>query len=204
MNRVILPAELIAISNSHKTAGNSQRIFIDSAMSAVSQFSDNQDLSGESWANIKTQLLDYQTIFKGMLCALEEIDDDCERLQVGCGDEDLIENEIVDKIEQLQEVNRRYQEGIDQVLCAVKNNPLVALNPLTNLTIVNSGAAIASNAELIQLLEGKLQKIEEIEANTAGLFSTAAETLSLVEQGIAFIGAAWNGSGFTFNQDTSW
>jgi hypothetical protein len=204
MGKIIIPVELTTISVRIRVSCFFYRLNLKSMTSAVSQFSDNQELQGESWANIKTQLMDYQLLFRGMLCALDEIVDDCNNLISGCGNENLIEDEITARIEQLKELNRRYQAIIDRILNAIRNDLLTALNPSAYQTVMNSQAAIALNLGLIKLLERKLQRIEEIEASTAHLFSTAIETLSLVDQGIASVKTAWNGVRFVNDTTTDW
>jgi len=157
VGRVIVPAEITTILNNIKIANSSYRSSVNSAFSTISQFSNNQDLLGDSWTGIKNQLADYQTLLQGFLCVLDEVDEDCESLALECGLEDLYEEEIRAKIDQLQEINNSYYRSIDRMLHAAKHNPLASNNSFASSMIVGRRIAAenpsVSNEALADLVE---------------------------------------------------
>lgn len=181
---------------------------LSSALEAIAQFSGDESLKGAAWDSVKAQLNSHTAVVQGLICANEILIQDHTSLVGAVGDEDLVEDELRNKIESLQAVNTNLQNCVTH-LSSCQNDKVLGLNYAssyrTSISLYQN--SIQLNLNQIQELEEKLQKLYDIENQTSSLFDGAATLYTAAASGVAAIQSGWNpatGQFSTAGVDMSW
>lgn len=181
---------------------------LGSALEAIAQFSGDESLKGAAWDSVKAQLNSHTAVVQGLICANEILIQEHTTLIGAVGDEDLVEDELRNKIESLQAVNTNLQNCVTH-LNSCLNDKVLGLNYasayMTSISLYQN--SIQLNLSQIQELEEKLQKLYDIENQTSSLFDSAEPLYSATASGVSAIKSAWNpatGQFSTAGIDMSW
>lgn len=206
MGRIIIPDELKSASQSIQSANSQYSQALEDILPTITHFESQENLQGQSWMGIKAQLSDYRSIIQGAVAALDSMNTDCESLSSLCGEETLIEDDILQRINQLQSLIGTYQECIDNLQSTLYNN--VAMDVLLGSHVRGMigvyQTCISSTFVLLEAFYKKLQRLNEIDAATASLFGDIATDLLYIKLGLNCVNAAWDGSGFSLERNSAW
>ena len=166
-------------------------------LNGISQFTGNEELKSAAWSSMKGQLGNHQAVIQGLICGNEAVIQGNETLKGAVGNEDLIEDELNDKIENLQSANQQMQNTINRLENCMRNPSLAEHSSSFYSIISRYYGCMGANDILIRDLQDKIEKLYRIEAETSSLFAGADSLYGAVSDGIAAIGKGWNGSGFS-------
>lgn len=93
-------------------------------LAGISQFTGNEELKSAAWSSMKGQLGNHQAVIQGLICGNEAVIQGNETLKGAVGNEDLIEDELNDKIENLQSANQQMQNTINRLENCMRNPSL--------------------------------------------------------------------------------
>jgi len=208
MGRIIKPGEIKQQANTMKSALANDSKALSDIYPAINSFTSNTELTSVAWTRAKGQLRGHQAVIKGMICGNDTMSDDCTSLADGVGSEDLIEDEIRQKIE-TQETNIKSKtQSIESYSRNIRTYQRLAVSmPLSELflgrciAIAQIGIAwcersINASNEIIANLREKIEKITTIDIGTSELYSDAYKMYALVAKGIGSIKASWTGKGY--------
>lgn len=203
MGRVIVPDEICRQADDMTENFRGYRDALSEMIVVMEQFAEMDTLRGESWDSMREHFANHRTVLRGMLCAISQGIEDACTLKQCAGDELLDEEEINEQIRKLTMRNQECQESIgnyQRLLC----NPAYAgfFGWWARWMIANYQEEIDTNHRMITLLEQKLERIEEIDAQTRCLFGQDLSPYIL--QGIEALEGAWNGNGFTVQTNQEW
>lgn len=177
-----------------------------SALQTISQFTQNSELKGAAWESMKGQLGNHEAVIKGIICANDSVIQGHETLKGAVGDEELIEDELVEKRDTLIETNIFLGKSIT-IMENCLQNPLIKENYSFWYwkMISQYQSSINQNQQLIDELNEKIQKLYDIENGTSSLFTEANALYEAVNEGISIIRKSWNPSisGFTLTSANS-
>ncbi len=203
MGRVIVPDEICRQADDMTENFRGYKDALSKLIVVMEQFAEMDTLQGVSWESMREHFSNHKTVLQGMLCVISQGIEDACTLKQCAGDELLDEEEISEQIRKLTMRNQECQESIgnyQRLLC----NPAYAgfLGWWARWMIANYEEEIDTNHRMITLLEQKLERIEEIDAQTRCLFGQDLSPYIL--QGIEALEGAWNGNGFTVQTNQEW
>lgn len=203
MGRVIVPDEICRQADDMTENFRGYKDALSELIVVMEQFAEMDTLQGVSWESMREHFSNHKTVLQGMLCVISQGIEDACTLKQCAGDEVLDEEEINEQIRRLTMRNQECQESIgnyQRLLC----NPAYAgfLGWWARWMIANYEEEIDTNHRMITLLEQKLERIEEIDAQTRCLFGQDLSPYIL--QGIEALEGAWNGNGFTVQTNQEW
>lgn len=203
MGRVIVPDEICRQADDMTENFRGYKDALSKLIVVMEQFAETDTLQGVSWESMREHFSNHKTVLQGMLCVISQGIEDACTLKQCAGDELLDEEEINEQIRKLTMRNQECQESIgnyQRLLC----NPAYAgfLGWWARWMIANYEEEIDTNHRMITLLEQKLERIEEIDAQTRCLFGQDLSPYIL--QGIEALEDAWNGNGFTVQTNQEW
>lgn len=203
MGRVIVPDEICRQADDMTENFRGYKDALSELIVVMEQFAEMDTLQGVSWESMREHFSNHKTVLQGMLCVISQGIEDACTLKQCAGDELLDEEEINEQIRKLTMRNQECQESIgnyQRLLC----NPAYAgfLGWWARWMIANYEEEIDTNHRMITLLEQKLERIEEIDAQTRCLFGQDLSPYIL--QGIEALEGAWNGNGFTVQTNQEW
>lgn len=203
MGRVIVPDEICRQADDMTENFRGYKDALSKLIVVMEQFAETDTLQGVSWESMREHFSNHKTVLQGMLCVISQGIEDACTLKQCAGDELLDEEEINEQIRKLTMRNQECQESIgnyQRLLC----NPAYAgfLGWWARWMIANYEEEIDTNHRMITLLEQKLERIEEIDAQTRCLFGQDLSPYIL--QGIEALEGAWNGNGFTVQTNQEW
>lgn len=172
-------------------------------LAGISQFTGNEELKSAAWSSMKGQLGNHQAVIQGLICGNEAVIQGNETLKGAVGNEDLIEDELNDKIENLQSANQQMQNTINRLENCMRNPSLAEYSSSFYSIISRYYGCMGDNDILIRDLQDKIEKLYRIEAETSSLFSGADSLYGAVSDGIAAIGKGWNGAAGRFELSKS-
>lgn len=173
-----------------------------SVLQTISQFVHNTELKGAAWESMKYQLGNHETVIQGIICANESVIQEHENLKNLVGDENLNEEELIAQRESLMSVNESLEKNISLLQSNLQNDVMkIEYGFWYQKMIFQYHGAIYQNQKIIDELNAKIQKLYDIENNTASLFIEANAIYEVVAAGILFVQKSWNSSvgGFTVN-----
>lgn len=203
MGRVIVPDEICRQADDMTENFRGYKDALSEMIVVMEQFAEMDTLQGVSWESMREHFSNHKTVLQGMLCVISQGIEDACTLKQCAGDELLDEEKIIEQIRKLTMRNQECRESIgnyQRLLC----NPAYAgfLGWWARWMIANYEEEIDANHRMITLLEQKLERIEEIDAQTRCLFGQDLSPYIL--QGIEVLEGAWNGNGFTVQTNQEW
>ncbi len=207
MGLALYPSSLNAQINETIEALTSDNNNLLAVIDNISDFVNDESLTGTAWQSMKAHLDNHMTIIQGIICANDQVVSDHHTLQASIGREKLIEDELQEKIDALKRINTSMESNINAIRSLEQSSETLLGNPsYYTYSIQCYQSVISHNQVQIRELEGKIDKLYEIENNTSNLFSSAGALYDAVAEGITSLRQSWNGEGQLdlSNLDTRW
>lgn len=173
----------------------------DKINSTLDSFTSNGNLSGNWYVHACTHMMGVKKIIHGLSSLGDIVETDCNTLIDAVGDEILREDDINDDISK----HKNIIKGIDTslLLCAL----LMISNPDISAAVSNTVNTLRHSKEVelnvINVLENKIRKIDEIEAATKDLFLEYGNLISLMNTGLSAL-ATSTANGFNLPANQNW
>jgi|GEM_PF-2876731 len=210
MGRIIKPDEVCTQANETISALQSHNEALHKVLPNITLFMNNEVLAGNAWNSVKNQMSNHELVVQGLICANDQAVMDNETLMSQAGDEELIEDDIEQAIAESENSISQCQNNIayyQQQCVNLGSLDLLIFAPYIEYAKlqINYNELLINNLEkFIQAMKDKIAKIDSIEAATNDLFLSAKGLYSDIDTGMSVIQGAWNGSGFTISENTSW
>lgn len=204
MGRIIIPSELKDLASKISANMEAKNAQLRAVMPKIISFTGQGALQGEAWRSAKNQLGHHTAIIDGIIGANDSIIADCGTLTSAVGDEDLIEDDILETIRLQENAKRGWETEINRYKY-LRNRTDSRLKAAMYSALIRALEIVVGYAQtLINVMAKKIEKISSIEASTNGLFADAEDMFTLVDTGLASIGGTWNGEGFDSPENLNW
>lgn len=201
--RLIVPDEIRRQAEDMSENFRNYKTVLQELISVMDQFVGNEGLDSDSYNSMKEHFEEHKVVLRGMICMLDAGVEDACALKQNAGDERLDEELIEEQIRKLTMRNLECQENIEGYQSTLQDEMYARfLGWWARWMITAYQEEIENNERMIRLLREKLERIEEIDAATSGLF--AQDLSPYLLEGIGALGTAWNGTGFVPQTGAAW
>lgn len=203
MGRIINPVEIAEQVYSIEKASIQDRVKLSDAMADITAFLENDELQGDAWSRAKGQIEAHNTVIKGLVCMLSELQSAGNRLVVLSGtevlDEDVLQSQLTDlTINTWNYENRLANLTSTQEPFSMEWNKYLWQHFHFNDLEWAYKIRIEQNYQMMQEIRGKLDLIDEIDENTKHLYDSMSVVQAYVEQGLEYLRGSVNGDGTGF------
>ncbi len=179
---------------------------------AIELFGGNQELQGEGWSTLKMQLMNHQTVLRGLICINEMMAAANEEFSAASGNEKLDEDKIQQGIIDLEIARNqcyverdRYEELINM---RQSSYLLIDIAPLTMIYYKIRINDLDQEINLLSIMLGTLyekkQKLTDIINGTKNLYDEVESLCASVSEGVQALKNSWTGNGYSGIMDCSW
>ncbi len=155
------------------------------ALTAIEEFLNEDRLQGVGWDAMRRRFSGHREVIKELLIANKAMIDANEKLSNAVGEEILIEDDLRAGISCLENINNSLRAMVAVFGAAMLSSPLYA--GYYQLLMEEYEDNISINLKNIALLEGKIEKLYRIEAETANLYDRADSLYDNINSAIAAI-----------------
>ncbi len=193
--RVIKPEEIKIMTSDMKMKWFTLGIKMNALKVYLNSLIDSEELKGKTAENFKTQMKHHLSVINGIINEIYTGNKYCESLENEIGFADLIEDDIISQIYELEAKNRQLDINISK-LDAVMDNQWCEFIFERDAMALKSAYynIILYNKRMIEILNQKLQKIDDIEASVKNLFDTGG--IANVRVGIKALGQGFSETDF--------
>ncbi len=206
------PNEVVSFSSRVKGTLTNDNGTYGKIEKAIELFGGNQELQGEGWSTLKMQLMNHQTVLRGLICINEMMAAANEEFAAASGDEKLDEDKIQQGIIDLEiarnqcHVERdRYEELINM---RQSSYLLIDIAPLTMIYYKIRINDLDQEINLLSIMLGTLyekkQKLTDIINGTKNLYDEVESLCASVSEGVQALKNSWTGNGYSGIMDCSW
>ena len=155
------------------------------ALNAIDEYLNDDQLQGAGWDAMRRHLSGHRTVIRALLLANKAMIEANETVSDKVGEEILIEDKLRAKIRCLENINKALRVMIAALRAAMCGSPHNA--GYYRFLIHECEEHIQINLNQIAILEGKIEKLYRIEAETADLFDKADSLYGRINTEIAAI-----------------
>ncbi len=206
------PNEVVSFSSRVKGTLTNDNGTYGKIEKAIELFGGNQELQGEGWSTLKMQLMNHQTVLRGLICINEMMAAANEEFSAVSGNEKLDEDKIQQGIIDLEiarnqcHVERdRYEELINM---RQSSYLLIDIAPLTMIYYKIRINDLDQEINLLSIMLGTLyekkQKLTDIINGTKNLYDEVESLCASVSEGVQALKNSWTGNGYSGIMDCSW
>ncbi len=130
----------------------------------------SEELKGKTAEAFKMQMQHHKSVINAILYEMGKGIEYCEALENKVGFVDLIEDEIIEQIEALRARNRQIEDDMEALKRYIEHRWIT--ETYGSFKYSQYYIEITNNKHLIEILNQKLEKIDDIEASVKSLFST--------------------------------
>lgn len=193
--RVIKPEEIKIMTSDMKMKWFTLGIKMNALKVYLNSLIDSEELKGKTAENFKTQMKHHLSVINGIINEIYTGNQYCEALENEIGFVDLIEDDIISQIYELEARNRQLDIKMSK-LDAVMDNQwrefFFGRDAMALYSLYYN--EISYNKRIIEILNQKLQKIDDIEASVKNLFDTGG--IANVRAGIRALGQGFSETDF--------
>ena len=153
------------------------------ALNAIDEYLNDDQLQGAGWDAMRRHLSGHRTVIRALLLANKAMIEANETVSDKVGEEILIEDKLRAKIRCLENINKALRVMIAALTAAMCGSPHNA--GYYRFLIRECEEHIRINLNQIAILEGKIEKLYRIEAETADLFDKADGLYGKINSAIA-------------------
>lgn len=216
MGRIIKPMEIANQVYSIKSVLSDNRNILYSILIELRSFEETDELQGYAWGNAKEHMHNHEVLVLGLIALIEQLILSGDNLVLGCGNEDLDENVLIQQKKDLISERSFYENelyrlnGMDELTYNICNDVLSAPLWGDDYTLEQKKfyyKCLINNVDSeIDIINSIISKIDDIENNTCNLFSQVKEIQEVIGQGLGYLKASYQDTGFIYpiGWDTSW
>lgn len=185
MGLILKPSEIKSSAGQMRSRIESTRESYHGALQVVQNFSQNETLQSKAWDTVKSKIVEaHQHIVMGILAVQDVMEQDLSTLEENVdGLEDLYEDDLIMKIEQLTEECKRYEVMIKN-LQTLQTYFVPSMYPNITKEIANYRILLEKTKEELELIKEKLLTLQEKARQTSELFQTVGILLNAIEDAI--------------------
>lgn len=185
MGLILKPSEIKSGAGQMRSRIESTRESYSGALQVVQNFSQNETLQSKAWDTVKSKIVEaHQHIVMGILAVQDVMEQDLSTLEENVdGLEDLYEDDLIMKIEQLTEECKRYEVMIKN-LQTLQTYFVPSMYPNITKEIANYRILLEKTKEELELIKEKLLTLQEKARQTSELFQTVGILLNAIEDAI--------------------
>ncbi len=185
MGLILKPSEIKSGAGQMRSRIESTRESYSGALQVVQNFSQNGTLQSKAWDTVKSKIVEaHQSIVMGVLAVQDVMEQDLSTLEENVdGLEDLYEDDLIMKIEQLTEECKRYEVMIKN-LQTLQAYFTPSAYPNITKQIENYRILLEKTKEELELIKEKLLTLQEKARQTSELFQTVGILLDAIEDAI--------------------
>ncbi len=178
----------------------------------INEFGTNQELEGNAWTALKTQLMCHQAVLRG-LSAIDKMMTYANAEYVSAaGTENLDQDEIEQSMEDLRtaiQVCGEERDLYEDMMSREKMNPMYPggrpfIVSYYNKQILDLDQETRAAGEALAVLEEKKQNLFDIIKATEPVYEDVRTLNQSVVRGIQTLVGSWTGNGYSEIQDFSW
>lgn len=192
MGLVLDPRKIITQSNSVIEVLKEDNKNLYEVLNGISSFLKKEGLKGIAWDSMRIHFNCHKLVVQGLICANDLVIKNHGILIEQVGEETLVEEDLRAKIESLQGVNISLGKVVEALRSGSEND--ILRNSDYGSCITMYEGCIEGNKYLISNLEGKIERLYEMEHKTSSLFSDAEPLYCAAERGMVELKQAWNSS----------
>ena len=170
MGRVIKPEEIKNMTGDMKRGWVLLEIKLDVLLDYLNSLIASEELKGKTAETFKMQMQHHKSVFNAIRYEMRKGIEYCETLENKVGFVDLVEDEIIEQIEALRARNRQIEDDMKEIKRYIEH--LWITETYGSFKYSQYYIEITNNKHLIEILNQKLEKIDDIEASVKSLFST--------------------------------
>ena len=185
MGLILKPSEIKSGAGQMRSRIESTRESYHGALQVVQNFSQNETLQSKAWDTVKSKIVEaHQHIVMGILAVQDVMEQDLSTLEENVdGMEDLYEDDLIMKIQQLTEECKRYEIMIKN-LQTLQTYFVPSMYPNITKEIANYRILLEKTKEELELIKEKLLTLQEKARQTSELFQTVGILLNAIEDAI--------------------
>ncbi|MDE5872805.1 MAG: hypothetical protein K2H07_02720, partial [Lachnospiraceae bacterium] len=130
----------------------------------------SEEFKGKTAEAFKMQMQHHKSVINAILYEMGKGIEYCETLENKVGFVDLIEDEIIEQIEALRARNRQIEDDMEELKRYIEHRWIT--ETYGSFKYSQYYIEITNNKHMIEILNQKLEKIDDIEASVKSLFST--------------------------------
>lgn len=170
MGRVIKPEEIRNMTGDMKRSWTILEIKLYAILDYLNSLIASEELKGKAAESFKMQMQHHKSVINAILYELGKGLEYCEALENEVGFVDLVEDEIIEQIEALRARNRQIEDDMKEIKRYIEHRWIT--ETYGSFKYSQYYIEITNNKHLIEILNQKLEKIDDIEASVKNLFST--------------------------------
>lgn len=170
MGRIIKPEEIKNMTADMKRGWVLLEIKLYAILDYLNSLIASEELKGKTAESFKMQMQHHKSVINAILYELGKGLEYCEALENEVGFVDLVEDEIIEQNEALRARNRQIEDDMKEIKRYIEHRWIT--ETYGSFKYSQYYIEITNNKHLIEILNQKLEKIDDIEASVKSLFST--------------------------------
>lgn len=185
MGLILKPSEIKSSARQMRSRIESNRESYHGALQVVQNFSQNETLQSKAWDTVKSKIVEaHQHIVMGILAVQDVMEQDLNTLEENVdGLDDIYEDDLIMKIQQLTEECKRYEVMIKN-LQTLQTYFVPSIYPNITKEIANYRILLEKTKEELELIKETLLTLQEKARQTSELFQTVGILLNAIEDAI--------------------
>jgi hypothetical protein len=174
---------------------------------ATQSFINENDLQGAAWSGMKDQMVAHDAVIRGLSYMLEELIAAGANLVSTCGTEYLSEDVLESQLAMLQHNRSIYEQHLAYYERMLHNELYREIYSQTSYEMIPKyQRLIECTDEKIQMVNEKLDVIDQVDTATSNLNVSVEELMAQVSQGLQYLSGSWTGTGFipAMGRNLSW
>ena len=170
MGRIIKPEAIKNMTAGMKQSWILLEIKLYAILDYLNSLIESEEFKGKMAEAFRMQMQHHKSVINAILYEMEKGMEYCEALENKVGFVDLIEDEIIEQIEALRARNRQIEYDMEELKRYIEHWWIT--ETYGSFKYSQYYIEITNNKHLIEILNQKLQQIDDIEASVKSLFST--------------------------------